>query len=371
MSAVWSGPGADVLVVDDQHEVVDVLTRILEADGHVCRGAHSAADAYSAVELRQPDLVLCDIDMPGESGLSLAGRLQASWPDVAVLMVTALDDPDVAGTALDNGAIGYVIKPFERNEILINVASALRHRRRNLETRREVDDLHRAVSERTAELHQNLRRLEQASQELDRTHEGELRRLALAAELRDPETATHLERMSRYSEVLARAAGLAPEHCELIRMASPMHDVGKIGISDDVLLKEGIFTSEDRRTMQRHAQIGHDLLQGSGTALLDLAATIALHHHEKVDGSGYPRGLRGEEISVEGRIVAIADVFDALTSERRYKDAMTYDEARRVMLEGRGSHFDADLLDRFFECADELELIRRRWSERDAEALVS
>lgn len=365
MSAVWAGPGADLLVVDDQPDVVDVLARILEADGHVCRRAYSAAEAYASVEASTPDLVLCDIDMPGESGLSLVGRLQEAWPEVAVLMVTALDDPEVAGTALDNGALGYVIKPFERNEILINVASALRHRRRNLESRSAVDELRRAVDERVAELQLNLRQLERASRELDRTHEEELRRLALAAELRDPETAQHLERMSRYSEVLARAAGLPADRCELIRLASPMHDVGKIGIPDDILLKEGIFTPEDRRIMERHARIGHDLLSGSGTPLLDLAASIALHHHEKVDGTGYPRGLRGDDIPVEGRIVAIADVFDALTSQRRYKAAMSFDEARQVMLDGSGTHFDADLLELFFGCADEIARIGLEWSEID------
>ncbi|MGK2946947.1 MAG: HD domain-containing phosphohydrolase [Acidimicrobiales bacterium] len=353
----------EILVVDDQEAVRDVLTRILLAAGYRCRTADSVAGAKVELARSAPDLVLCDIDMPGESGLVLVEHLHRSAVDVGVLMVTAYDEPAIAELALDNGALGYLIKPFERNEILINVAAALRRCRESQATRSTLDLLETEITVRTSELQHSLAELGEAAAALDRSHEEALRRLACAAELRDPETARHLERMSRYSAALARVAGLSEDACELLRLASPMHDVGKIGIPDGVLLKEGIFTPEDRAVMERHAVIGHDLLAGSSSPLLQLAAVVALNHHERVDGSGYPNGTPGDDIPVEGRIVAIADVFDALTSQRRYKRALTIDEAREVMERERGAHFDAHLLDLFFDHVDEMEAIRDEWAE--------
>jgi putative two-component system response regulator len=350
--------GAEILVVDDQEDVRVVLSRILESAGYPCRRAGSVVEARAVIDAAAPDLVLCDIDMPGESGLVLVDEITRTRPDVAVLMVTAYDDPAVAEVAMDNGAVGYIIKPFERNEILINVAGALRRREQAIATRSELGHLEREVRARTTELRSSLRSLQQTSAALDRSHEEGLRRLACAAEFRDPETAHHLERMSRYAALLGRAAGLSEERCELLRLASPMHDVGKIGISDEVLLKDGIFTLDDRRAMAHHCELGHQLLAGSSSPLLDLAAVVALTHHEKVDGTGYPNGLRGDDIPLDGRIAAIADVFDALTSERRYKPAMSVSAAREVMVSERGTHFDAALLDLFFEQIDELRRIR-------------
>lgn len=363
MPDVTEALGADILVVDDQAAVRDVLTRILTAAGYRCRSAESVAGAKAELAQSVPDLVLCDIDMPGESGLVLVEHLHRTAVDVGVLMVTAFDEPSIAEQALDHGALGYLIKPFERNEILINVAGALRRCRESRATRSTLDLLETEISARTSELQQSLSELGAAAVALDRSHEEALRRLALAAELRDPETARHLERMSRYSAALARLAGLPEESCELLRLASPMHDVGKIGIPDEVLFKEGLFTPEDRAVMERHAVIGHGLLTGSSAPLLQLAAVVALNHHERVDGTGYPNRLRGDAIPLEGRIVAIGDVFDALTSQRRYKRALTIDEAREVMERERGAHFDAHLLDLFFDHVDEMEAIRVEWAE--------
>jgi putative two-component system response regulator len=365
VSAAPDPATVDVLVVDDQEQVRSALGRIISAAGYACRTADSVSAATRAIEAAVPDVVLCDIDMPGESGLVLVARVQQRWPDIGVLMVTAYDDPAVADQAMDLGALGYVIKPFERNQIVIQLGAALRHRRDALDARSTVDHLQRAMEARTHELQASLHQLDSASAALDRSREEELRRLACAAEFRDPETAAHLERMSRYCAMLARAHGLDEEHCEVLRLASPMHDVGKIGIPDEVLLKTGTFTDEDRAVMQRHTHLGHDLLAGSGSPLLELAATVAHTHHEWVDGSGYPRGLVGDEIPVEGRITAIADVYDALMSVRRYKRAYTHDEAKAIMQAERGTHFDADLLDLFFACEQEIWRIRRQWSDVD------
>jgi putative two-component system response regulator len=352
-SSAAPSPGADVLVVDDQAPVRDVLSRMLTAAGHRCRTAGSVAEGRAAVLEREPDLLLCDIDMPGESGLVLARECGLAWPDVAVLMVTAIDDLSVADSAFESGAFGYVVKPFERNELLIAVASALRRRDAERHQRVHRQGLEMAVQERGAELRASLDALRRTSAALDDSHAELIRRLAIAAELRDPETASHLERMSRYSALLTGAAGLGPAEAELLRLASPMHDVGKIGIPDEILMKQGIFTAEDRSIMERHAVIGHQLLAGSDSALLELAASVALNHHERVDGTGYPNRRTGDQIPIEGRIVAIADVFDALTSERRYKRAMSLVEARDLMVASRGTHFDHDLLGLFVDRLDE------------------
>jgi len=358
-----SGSTAELLIVDDQPAVRNVLDRMLTAAGYRCRTAGSVAEARSLLASSLPHLVLCDIDMPGESGLVLVDEISGTHPDVAILMVTAIDDPAVAGAAFDDGAFGYVIKPFERNEILINVAAALRRREISLSERSVRLGLEHEVEQRTVDLRKTLVDLRTAARELDRTHEDTLRRLAIAAEYRDPETAHHLERMSRYSALLAEAAGWAAPNCELLRLASPMHDIGKIGIPDEILLKEGLFTPEDRKVMELHPGIGHRLLAGSDSPLLELAATVALSHHERVDGSGYPSRLRGDDIPIAGRIVAIADVFDALTSQRRYKRAMSLEESQALMSESRGTHFDSDLLDLFFAHLDDVEEIRRAWAE--------
>ena len=207
---------------------------------------------------------------------------------------------------------------------------------------------------RTTALRETIAQLESSDTELRRLREETIRRLSWAAEFRNQETGEHIVRMSLYCALLARLAGLDTEQAELIRIASPMHDVGKIGIPDRILLKPGHLTAEEREVMEAHAEMGHRILAGSGVELLDLAAEMALTHHERIDGSGYPRGLAGNAIPVEGRICAIADVFDALTSDRVYRQAFQPDEARELMLQGRGTQFDADLLDLF------VGLVRRR-----------
>jgi putative two-component system response regulator len=174
---------------------------------------------------------------------------------------------------------------------------------------------------------------------------GTITRLARAVEARDPETGGHIERIGELARMLAERLGLDVEMVEMIRVSSPMHDVGKIGVSDEVLLKPGKLTPEEREEVELHARIGHDILAGSHVEMLDMAARIALTHHEKVDGTGYPQGLKGDEIPLEGRIVAVADVFDALTSDRVYRKAFEFDRAMEMMRNGRGSHFDARVLD--------------------------
>jgi putative two-component system response regulator len=303
--------------------------------------------------------------MPGESGLVLIREVIKEKPQIAAVMVTGLDDPQFANVALESGAYGYILKPFETNEILINIANALRRRRLEIENKAHRDHLEQMVRERTGELRQAVERLELAQHSLRLSQEETVQRLAIAAEFRDNATAQHIRRMSHYSALLATRYGLPEERCELLRIASPMHDIGKIGTPDNILLKPGLFTPEEFQAITKHAEMGYRILTGSDSELLKLAAMIALTHHEKYDGTGYPQGLVGEAIPLEGRIVAIADAFDALTTKRVYKPAYSPEQATDIMRQQRGTHFDSSLLDTFLNSMDDVLRIKIQHEDRE------
>jgi putative two-component system response regulator len=367
MSAASDSPNANenrVLVVDDEEPIRRILCRLLERNGYLSDGAADAEDAMLRLNEQKYDLVLTDMDMPGSSGLDLIMQITQAHPDTATVMVTGMDDAKLAHAALDIGAYGYIIKPFEPNEILINVANALRRRGLEIENRNHRMRLEQMIKERTAELWEAIARLEKAEKDVRLSREETIQRLAIAAEFRDDETAQHIQRMSRYCALLARSHGADVERTELIRVASLMHDVGKIGIPDSILLKPGKLTPEERTIMQQHSEIGYRILAGSKSDLLRTAADIAWTHHERVDGSGYPLGLSGDQIPLEGRIAAIADVFDALTSDRVYKKAFPLGKAVDIMREGRDMHFDAALLDSFLDVIDEALEIREHYADR-------
>ena len=352
-----------ILVVDDEDQIRGLLVRLLQSHAHECASASSAAEARRLLASESFALVLSDVNMPGESGLQFAQEVLAEYPDTAVVMVTGADDRSCVETALENGVYGYLLKPFRPNELVINVANALRRRALEIENRGHRDRLEQTVLERTATLRDTITQLESSESELRRLREETIRRLSWAAEFRSSETGEHILRMSLYCALLGRLAGLDAERTEMIRIASPMHDVGKIGIPDRILLKPGTLTAEERQVMEAHTEIGHRILAGSHVELLDLAAELALTHHERIDGTGYPRRLEGDAIPLEGRIVAIADVFDALTSDRVYRPAYRPDEAGETMLEGRGTQFDAELLDLFFGAWEDVLAIRRAASD--------
>ena len=296
-----------VLVVDDDPATRRLLGRILSGAGYEWAEAADSEQAYGALNDHDFALILSDVKMPGDSGLNLVKHVLAEHPDVAVVMVTCIDDPALAALALDYGAYGYIVKPFTPSQITIAVANGLRRRKLEIENGAHREMLEQIVRERTAAL-------ERSAGQLKLSREETVRRLSQAVEYRDEETGQHTERVSRYCELLAEQEGLDGE---LLGTASPMHDVGKVAVPDRILLKPGKLTDEERREMERHTVVGHEILRGSGSDLLDLAASIAFTHHERYDGSGYPQGLKGEQIPVEGRIAAIADVFDALTTRSR------------------------------------------------------
>lgn len=347
-----------VLVVDDDPSTLRTLARLLKLNGYECATASSADEARAVMSQDNVTLVLSDVDMPGESGIELLESLVAQHPDTATVMVTGIDDRELAERALRLGAYGYVIKPFETNEILINVSNALRRRQLEIENREHRELLEAKVRERTGHLWNALRELEQAQEGLRVSHGRMIERLALAAEFRDMETIGHLRRMTRYVELLAERAGMEEAEVRTLGVAALMHDVGKAGVPSEILLKPGKLTETEFARVKEHAGIGARLLADDSSELLKLAARIAETHHEWVDGTGYPNGLKGSAIPLEARIVAIADAFDALTSNRPYRRAYHLGQAVEIMEAEAGTHFDRKLLGMFFDAMDEIVAIK-------------
>jgi putative two-component system response regulator len=333
------------LIVDDDEQVRRLLARILVGKGFACTLAADAQEAREHLEGGDYDLLVCDVSMPGESGLDLVRAVTNEHPGVASVMVSGLDDSRLAEEALERGAYAYVIKPFNPNDVVSAVLSALRRHERELEAEKRHRGLERTIFRRLAELQTTRAALRRSAEELKASREETIERLCIAIEARDPETASHISDMSSYCVRIAEQLDLSTEHCELIGVASPLHDVGKLATPDSILLKPGPLTAEERREMEEHAEVGYRMLAGSATPLLQVAATIAWTHHEKLDGSGYPRGLSGSAIPLEGRIAAVADVFDALTRDRVYRPAMSFAEAHQILEDGRGTHFDSEILD--------------------------
>lgn len=349
---------ATVLIVDDQEGARALLRAMLEARGHTCVEATTGAEARRALADHAVDLVLCDVSLGPESGLELVQDLRGFHPDTAVLMVSGIDDPAVWELALDVGCYGYLTKPVRESELAISVANALRRRELELAAQERRRELERVVAERTASLRELVRELKASQHELASAYEETVRRLALAAEYRDVGSARHVERMSSYCALIATQLGLDGERSEELRLAALLHDVGKIAIPDSILCTPGALSSEEWEQVRRHPELGFQLLAGSGSRLLELAASIALTHHERLNGAGYPRGLQGEEIPLEGRIAAVADVFDAVTSERIYQRALGPEEARAILEAGRGTLFDPAVLDAFEAARAEVEAVR-------------
>ncbi|MEI6559425.1 MAG: HD domain-containing phosphohydrolase [Rhodospirillaceae bacterium] len=309
--------------------------------------------ALSRCEAHDADLVLVDYIMPDLDGIEFVGRFRQlpGREHVPVVMVTSSDVREVRYRALGCGATDFLNKPLDKTELVARCRNMLTIRRSQLLLLDRAAWLAAEVQKATLEV-------------LEREREVILR-LSKAAEFRDPETGSHLVRMACYTRLIAVRLGLGMEMCDLLYSAAPMHDVGKVGIADHILLKPGRLTADEFAIMKRHAEIGHEILKGSPSALLRCAALIALTHHEKFNGSGYPRGLMAEECPIEGRIIAVADVFDALTSERVYKRAWPPDAARDFLIAHRGSHFDPACVDAFIGSWDEAMEVRRRHADPD------
>ncbi len=333
-----------ILIVDDTKTNIDVLIQALRNDYKL----GVAINGFKAIEYagnQLPDLILLDIMMPEMNGFEVCRKLKAdaATRDIPIIFITAMDSSGDKTKGFDIGAVDYITKPFDITEVKARVKTHLSLKIAQEALKNQNIVLEEKVQERTRELNE-------AQIEI-------LERLEMAAEYRDKKTGNHIKRVSEYCRLLAKATGMSPEKYNLLALASAMHDVGKIGISDTILLKPGKLTDEEREIMKTHTIIGADLLSGSEHTLLKLAQKIAMTHHEKWDGTGYPRGLKGESIPLCGRIVYICDVFDALVSERCYKKAWTMEDAIEKIKEGCGSDFDPEMVKLFIGLEPELKKI--------------
>jgi putative two-component system response regulator len=352
-----------ILVVDDEATMRRLLEKLLRMEGYDVLLASSGEQALVELFKHGADTVLLDMRMPGMTGLEVCRQIRSHPKSLhtPVVFITAVNDRELRRRGMEAGADDFLSKPFDEVELLARIRNSVRVRRYydNIEQQRE--QLEVAVHERTAALNEAIAKLTQIQVDLRASQEETIYRLSRAAEFRDDETGQHLQRMSRYCQLIGRRIGLDENTCELLRIASPMHDVGKLGIPDRILLKPGRLTHEEFAVMKGHAEIGYRILVGSDATPLKIAATIAYTHHEKWDGNGYPRALKGEEIPLSGRIAAVADVFDALTSARPYKPAWKLEDALELMKTNRGAHFDPNLVDAFFDALPEVLEIRSRF----------
>jgi len=355
-----------ILVVDDEPGNRELLEALLTGLGHEVELAPDGFAALAALKLGF-DLVLLDVMMPGMDGFEVARRIRSgSDPsDIPICMVTSLTGKEERLRAVEVGANDFIAKPVDKTELNVRVASLLRVKEAQDAARQYETHLEAAVASRTAALRQALLEMSEAQRKTYQAQLETIERLALAAEYKDEDTASHIKRMSRCSELLARKLNLQPKECEMVLHASPMHDVGKIGIPDSILLKPAKLTPEEWVVMRRHTTMGGRILGGSSSELLQAGEVIALSHHEKWDGSGYPKGLAGEGIPLYGRICAVSDVFDALTSNRPYKKPFSNERSLQIMREGRGTHFDARILDLFLDNMREVESIQKQYQDAE------
>ncbi len=344
-----------LLIVEDDSMLNDVLVQCLEMEGYECHSAGCADDALLVLEQVHISLMISDIMMPGRSGIELLSIVKNKYPDTAVIMVTALNDRKTALKALELGAYGYVLKPFDLNEIIISVVNSLERRRLLIQSREYETRLEREVLERTQDL---------------RSREEEIcLRLTTASDYRDEETGSHIRRLGLYCEVMAKEMSWPLKAVKDIRIAAPMHDIGKIGIPDSILLKPKTLTPEEFQIIKNHTVIGAQILEGSSVEMLQMAQQIALYHHEKWDGTGYPYGIKGSDIPEPARLIAVVDVYDALVHERVYRPPIAENEALEIMAKDRGFHFNPDVFDAFIRVLPKLRDIRLMVKEEEKEVI--
>ncbi len=332
-------PEARILVIDDHESNVRLFDRLLRRAGYDNLAATTdPGEAVRLFDKFQPDMVLLDLVMPGLDGFQVMGMLRARMPlglEVPIMALTADDQPETVHRALGEGASDFLAKPFDPVEVLLRVANLLEVRFSKRELNHEKRKLKTKIRKRTSEL-------EAAQVEI-------LDRLARAAEFRDDDTGEHTQRVGKIAAAIGRAIGLERRQADVLRRAAPLHDVGKIGVPDSILLKPGKLTPEEFEVIKSHVTIGTGILAGSRFSTLRMAEQIARHHHERWDGTGYPDGLAADKAPLAARITAIADVFDALTHERPYKQAWPVARAVEEIRGQRGRQFDPEIVDAFLD----------------------
>ena len=348
----FSRHDARILAIDDEQTNLTLVDRLLRSVGY--QQVETTTDPVDGLKRCRDaafDLVLLDLNMPTMDGYDILRELRDTEFEIrpAIIVLTAQGSRDFMLRSLELGARDFISKPFDRNELLMRVRNLL-----------EAQLAQRLLHDRKTTLESLV---DHRTRELRDTRLQVVQRLGRAAEYRDEDTGQHIIRMSRISARIATEIGWPDDRVELMLHASPMHDIGKIGIPDAILLKPGRLSPDEWTVMQTHTTIGAELLDGDDSDLMTLAREIALTHHEKWDGSGYPAGCHGEEIPLSGRICGLADVFDALTSPRPYKPAWPVERALDVIRDGKGKHFDPLVVEAFFDVIDDIEQIRRQHQE--------
>jgi putative nucleotidyltransferase with HDIG domain len=356
------GSAARILIVDDEPHVRAMLAATLDRQGYLSVQAGSAAEAFELIDRQHFDMVLTDMVLRDGNGIGLLDRLHIHQPQTPVVMVTAIQDISVAISAMRKGAYDYLLKPFEREQLLSTVRRGLEHRQTVQENESYQQNLEQIVQARTELLHQ-------AIVDLERSYDITLEALGDALDLKDSETEGHSKRVTAYTIALARAMGIGSDGIKIIARGAFLHDIGKMAIPDAILLKPGKLTASEQATMREHCARGYNILRK--IPFLSEAAEIVYTHQEHYDGSGYPRGIRGSAIPVGARIFAVADTLDAITSDRPYRGAKSFDIARLEILRCSGTQFDPAVVEVFLKIPNELWMELRMEITGHAPALTS
>jgi putative nucleotidyltransferase with HDIG domain len=352
---------ARVLAVDDEAPACKLLSLILGPPTFQCTTVYNGEEALVTLQLEPFDAVVSDLNMPGISGMELLTQVRRRYPHMAFLVITGVDDVDVGVQAMRCGADDYLVKPLRENVVLASLERALHKRQLEQQVENYRQHLEEMVAERTGQL-------QAALQQIERSYEDTLQALGAAIDLRDHETAGHSQRVCRYSLEIARAMGWSDKQLGSLARGAYLHDIGKLGVRDGILLKPGPLTEEERKLMQQHAQGGFDLVKD--IPFLADAAEIILSHHERYDGGGYPRGLKGEEILLSARIFAVADTFDAITSDRPYRRAASFEVACETIRHLSGNQLDPKVVSVFLDIPKEIwPTIARNQRQVDAQLL--
>jgi response regulator RpfG family c-di-GMP phosphodiesterase len=336
-------PKGSVLIVDDEATVCSVLAKTLSREGFICSTVYDAQGALVMLRQNKFDAVISDLRMPGISGLELLKRCHSEYPHTAFLVVTAVDDVHVGIEAMKLGAVDYLVKPFQAQAVGRSVERALRTQRLELEVEKYRRGLEEMVEQRTSQLKTALGKIEE-------TYDETLEALGGALDLRDTETAGHSRRVTLYTLKVAQAMDYSGEKLKHLARGAHLHDIGKIGIPDAILRKPARLTTAETAVMQTHVEIGYELVRR--IRFLAPAAELVLNHHERYDGKGYPRGVRGNDILLDARIFALADTLDAMTSDRPYRRALPLSAARQEIIKCSGLQFDPEVVHVFLRIPD-------------------